>query len=161
MTNINQDEVDKRIAAAKASRAIAEEREQNKQNPPAGKSQSLLYNPIEESNPTAPAHVLRSVAGQVRPLNIPEVKDLSRMNVQQIHMADTSTEPGPENSVKVGSITVFHSDDGGPFISSREKVSVIDPDGKRIDSPQQALWTVYEELKRLAEAARTEKGQQS
>jgi hypothetical protein len=66
-------------------------------------------------------------------------------------MPDTSTEPNPRNSVIVGDLIVFHSDDGGFFATSRENVVVITADNRRL-TDKAALWTLFQELRKLASA---------
>jgi hypothetical protein len=158
-TEIRMDEadVDRRVAAAKASRALDEEREDAaRAEPQASQPGSLLYSPAIEHNPGAPAHVVQSYAAQIRPVNEPRVVDTSRMYAQEIRMPDTSMEPTPTNSVKVGTLVVFHSDDGGPYSTSRNQVQVVEPDGKKLKGSD-AFWRLFEELKQIAEAARDKK----
>lgn len=69
------------------------------------------------------------------------------MHSSSIVMPATSTEPTADNAVLLGDTLVFNSDDGGPFTSSRERVSVILTDGRRIDDPKAALWAIYEALR--------------
>jgi hypothetical protein len=148
--NMDESEFDKRVIAAKMSREVKQQHAQGADEPQA--QTEMLYNPVIDRSPDAPAHVVRAAAMQPRPMMGRPVKDDSKMQPQNIVMPETSTKPEAFNSVKVGTLTVFHSDDGGPFSTSREKVSVITSEGKRLDLAQQALWAVYQELKRLADA---------
>jgi hypothetical protein len=68
-----------------------------------------------------------------------------------------TTEPEPHNSVKVGTLVVFHSDDGGFKVDSRTRVHVMDANGTRLKDSGQALWRLYQELKQIAEAGRAKK----
>jgi hypothetical protein len=74
-----------------------------------------------------------------------------RQQVQEIHMPDTSTEPTPYNSVRVGTLVVFHSDDGGPYDTSRNQVAVEDADDKKLKGTE-AMWRLFQELKQIASA---------
>jgi hypothetical protein len=132
-TEIKMDEgtKDRLIAQAQARQALAEEREEERRNP----------RPLPPND-----------GGRVHP-----PRDPARANAQMIEMPETSTEPTPFNSVKVGHLTVFHSDDGGFFVTSRKKISIIDADGARIDDAQSAIFVLYTELRRLADAARAVK----
>jgi hypothetical protein len=130
-TQIHMDDstTDRLGAQAKARKALAEAREQ------------------EGLHPKAPP-----VSGSIHP-----PRDPARRNAQEIFMPETSTEPRPFNSVKIGEITVFHSDDGGPYGTSREKVSIIDANGARIDDARRAIFILWKELRRLADTARASK----
>jgi len=150
-------DLDRRIAAAKMSRAIAEEREEAAHaEPQPPQTLDLLYSPAIDGNPCAPAHVAASYAAQIRPVNPPIDQEAAarRQRVQEIHMPDTSTEPTPYNSVKVGTLVAFHSDDGGPYDTSRNQVAVVD-DGKKLKGSE-AMWRLFQELKQIALAARGE-----
>lgn len=162
-TEIRMDEadLDRRVAAAKASRAIAEEREEAAHaEPQPPQTLDLLYSPAIDGNPCAPAHVAASYAAQIRPVNPPFDPDdaARRQQVQEIRMPDTSTEPTPYNSVKVGTLVVFHSDDGGPYDTSREQVQVVEPalpgkgpGGKKLKGSA-AMWRLFQELMQIASA---------
>jgi hypothetical protein len=59
--------------------------------------------------------MVESYAAQIRAVYERRVVDPSRQHSQEIRMPDTSTQPTPYNSVRVGTLVVFHSDDGGPY----------------------------------------------
>jgi hypothetical protein len=99
---------------------------------------------------------LRRAPAQIRPVNPPAVMNTSRQYAQEIRMPDASTEPTPSNSVRVGTLVVFHSDDGGPYSTSRNQVQVVEADGRKRKGTD-AMWRLFQELKQLAEAARSKK----
>jgi hypothetical protein len=85
------------------------------------------------------------------PSAMPPARDTRHTIGDEHRMPDTSTEPAPDNSVKVGSLVVFHSDDGGFFETSRRIIKVVTGDGKTLKE-RDALWTLFSELRSLATA---------